>query len=133
MLLMEPEWSHGLTGSTHLKKRNLCCLQLRAVKSSAGHGQISKGNTQAEDCYPLSSSNFSLMAIDCCCSVTQLCLTLFDPVDCSTPASMSITISWSLLKFRSIGLVRHPTISSSVVPFSCCPQSFPASGSFPMS
>ena len=25
---------------------------------------------------------------------------------------------------------RHPTISSSVVPFSSCPQSFPASGSF---
>ena len=27
----------------------------------------------------------------------------------------------------------HPTISSSVSPFSSCPQSFPASGSFPMS
>ena len=27
----------------------------------------------------------------------------------------------------------QPTISSSVVPFSSCPQSFPASGSFPMS
>ena len=27
----------------------------------------------------------------------------------------------------------HPTISSSVVPFSSCPQSFPASGSFQMS
>ena len=27
----------------------------------------------------------------------------------------------------------HPTISSSVVPFSSCPQSFPASGSFPRS
>ena len=27
----------------------------------------------------------------------------------------------------------HPTISSFVVPFSSCPQSFPASGSFPMS
>ena len=27
----------------------------------------------------------------------------------------------------------HPTISSSVVPFFSCPQSFPASGSFPMS
>ena len=26
----------------------------------------------------------------------------------------------------------YPTISSSVVPFSSCPQSFPASGSFPM-
>ena len=28
---------------------------------------------------------------------------------------------------------RHPTISYSVVPFSSCPQSFPASRSFPMS
>ena len=27
----------------------------------------------------------------------------------------------------------HPTISSSVIPFSACPQSFPASGSFQMS
>ena len=27
----------------------------------------------------------------------------------------------------------HPAISSSVTPFSCCPQSLPASGSFPMS
>ena len=27
----------------------------------------------------------------------------------------------------------HPTISSSVVPFSSCPQSFPASGSLPIS
>ena len=27
----------------------------------------------------------------------------------------------------------YPTISSSVIPFSSCPQSFPASGSFPMS
>ena len=27
----------------------------------------------------------------------------------------------------------HPTVSSSVVPFSSCPQSFPTSGSFPMS
>ena len=28
---------------------------------------------------------------------------------------------------------RHPIISSSVLPFSSCPQSFPASGFFPMS
>ena len=27
----------------------------------------------------------------------------------------------------------HPAISTSVIPFSSCPQSFPASGSFPMS
>ena len=37
--------------------------------------------------------------------------------------SLSVTISWSLLKLMSIGSVMHPTISSSVVPFSSCPQS----------
>ena len=34
---------------------------------------------------------------------------------------------------RSFSWCCHPTISSSVVPFSSCPQSFPASRSFPMS
>ena len=34
---------------------------------------------------------------------------------------------------RSLSWWYHPTISSSVVPFSSCLQSFPASGSFPMS
>ena len=33
----------------------------------------------------------------------------------------------------SVAKCYHPTISSSVAPFSSCPQSFPASGSFPMS
>ena len=33
----------------------------------------------------------------------------------------------------SLSLYCHPTISSSIVPFSSCLQSFPASGSFPMS
>ena len=32
-----------------------------------------------------------------CCSVAQSCLTCCDPTDCSTPASLSFTISWSLL------------------------------------
>ena len=48
-------------------------------------------------------------------------------------ASLSFTISWSLLKLTSIGSWCHPTIFLSVVPFSSWPQSFPASGSFPMS
>ena len=34
-------------------------------------------------------------------SVTQSCLTLCDPMDCSTQASLSITNSWSLLKLMS--------------------------------
>ena len=34
---------------------------------------------------------------------------------------------------RLLSWWRHPTTSSSVIPFSSCPQSFPAWGSFPMS
>ena len=48
--------------------------------------------------------------------------------------SLSITNSWSLPKLMSIkSQWCHPAISSSVVPFSSCPQSLPASGSFMMS
>ena len=71
----------------------------------------------------------------CCCSVTKSCLTLCNPMDCSTPG-------FSVLQYLQICLSRvcsnsplsqwcNPTISSSVAPFSCL-QSFPASGSFPM-
>ena len=44
-------------------------------------------------------------------------------------ASLSITNSLSLLKFMSSQSC-HPTISSSVIPFSSCLQPFPASGVF---
>ena len=67
-------------------------------------------------------------------SVAQLCLTLCNTMDCSTPGppvfhqlteltQNSCPFSWW----------RHPTISSSAVPFSSHLQSFPASGSFQMS
>ena len=45
-------------------------------------------------------------------------------------ASLSITNSGSLENSCSLSRWCHPTISSSVVPFSSCTQSFPASGSF---
>ena len=48
-------------------------------------------------------------------------------------ASLSITKSQSLLKLMSIKSVMPSTISSSVIPFSSCPQPLPESGSFPMS
>ena len=41
----------------------------------------------------------------CCCSFAKLCLTLFDPMDCSMSGSLSFTISWSLLKLMSIELL----------------------------
>ena len=66
-------------------------------------------------------------------SITQLCQTFCNPMDCSTPGFPSFTNSQSLLKFMYIESMMHTTISSSVIPFSSCTQSFPASGSFHMS
>ena len=43
------------------------------------------------------------------------------------------TVFLSLLRLMSIESPGHPTVSSSVAPFSSCPQSFPASGYFPVS
>ena len=48
-------------------------------------------------------------------------------------ASLSITNSQSSPKLMCIKLVMPSALSSSVVPFSSCPQSLPAKGSFPMS
>ena len=48
-------------------------------------------------------------------------------------ASLSITCSRSYPNSCPLSRGCHPTISSSVVPFFSCPQSFPASRSFPVS
>ena len=55
------------------------------------------------------------------------------PRTAARQASLSITNSRSPPKPMSIESVMPSNHSSSVVPFSSCPQSFPASGSFPMS
>ena len=64
-------------------------------------------------------------------SVAQSCPTLYDPMNCNTPGllvhhqlqeSAQTHVHWD-----------GDAISSSVVPFSSCPQSFPMSGSFQMS
>ena len=55
------------------------------------------------------------------------------PWTAACQASLSITNSQSLLKLMSIQSVMPSTISSSVVSFSSCLQSFPASKSFPVS
>ena len=55
------------------------------------------------------------------------------PWTAACQASLSFTISWSLLKCMSIESVMPSHHLSSVVPFSSCLQSFPESGSFLMS
>ena len=62
------------------------------------------------------------------------CVRLFvTPGIAARQASLSISNSRSSLKLCPLSRWCHPAISSSVIPFSSCPQSFPASGSFQMS
>ena len=67
-------------------------------------------------------------------SVAQSYPTLCNPMNCSMPG---LPVHHQLLEFtqtqRPSSQWWHPAISSSVVPFSSCPQSLPASQSFPMS
>ena len=67
-------------------------------------------------------------------SVAQSCSTLCNPMDCST---LGFSVLHKLLELAQTSYPLsqwcHPTISSSVIPFFSCLQSFPASGSFPMS
>ena len=66
-------------------------------------------------------------------SVAQLCPTLCDPMDysiklpCPSPTPGACSNSWTLWRWC------YPTISSSVIPFSSCFQSFPVSRSLPRS
>ena len=70
-------------------------------------------------------------------SVAQSCPTLSNPMDCSMPG---LPVHHQLPEFTQtyfhwVGDAIQPShpLSSPVIPFSSCPQSFPASGSFPMS
>ena len=65
-------------------------------------------------------------------SVAQSCPTLCDPMNHSTPPCPSPTPGVHP-DSRPSSQWCHPAISSSVVPFSSCPQSLPVSESFPMS
>ena len=55
------------------------------------------------------------------------------PWTAACKASLSFTNSWILLKFMSSSWRCHPIISSSVILFSSCLQSFPVIGYFLMS
>ena len=82
--------------------------------------------------------------------IAQSCPTASDPMDCSLPGSsthgifQARVLEWVTSAFSTdqpeLHSNSHPssqschaTISSSVIPFSSCPQSLPASESFPVS
>ena len=83
--------------------------------------------------WQLLGRKISHWACDYCCSEAKLCLTLCNPMDCSTsdfpvlhylPESAQIYDHWVGDASNHLILCR---------PFSSCPQSFPSSGSFLMS
>ena len=60
-----------------------------------------------------------------CCSVTKWCLTLCDPMDCSTTGSCPPLSPRVCSKSCPLSWWCYLTILSSDMPFSCCLQSFP--------
>ena len=78
-------------------------------------GKIGKGDSELQ--------GFSFI------SVAQLCTTLCSSMDCSTPG---FPVHHQRSELAPSSRWCHPTISSSVVPFSSCLQSFQASESFPV-
>ena len=66
-----------------------------------------------------------------CCLIAKSCPTLCHPMDCSLPGFTILPYLLELTQTHVHWVVN--TISSSVIPFSSCPQSFPEMGSFKMS
>ena len=105
--------------------------------------------------YPALTSHTLIMELLICCSVAKPCLTICENVYGTSHQFSSVTqvVSDSLRPHESqharppclspspgvhsnsrpSSRWCHPAISSSVVPFSSCPQSLPSSESFPMS
>ena len=91
-------------------------------------------NTQIQRLHNLFCNLRLLLSMICCCLVTQSCPLLCNPMDCSTPG---FPVLHHLPEFPQTQVHwvndANPTISSSLAPFSSCPQSFPPPESFPVS
>ena len=76
----------------------------------------------------------SISVMEDLCSVAQSCPTP-RPHDCSMPGFLVLHYlpAFAQIHVQWVSQWCHPIISSFVAPFSSCPQSFPASESFPMS
>ena len=122
-------WNVPLIPSIFLKRSLVFPILLFSYTSL--HCSFKKAFLSLHDIFQNSSVGFSSVQFS---SFAQLCLTLCNPMAIARQASLSFTISWSLLKLICpLTGWCHLTISSSVVPFSSYLLSFPASGSFPTS
>ena len=120
--------SAGMACSNPTPSKEMTCLHLV-------HGRLLGDSLWAAEIFFLRSVSVCLMpsTVLCCHSVTESCLTLCDPMDCSMPGS---SILHYLLEFAQIHVhwVSDAILPSlpPLAPFFCL-QSFPAFESFPMS
>ena len=96
--------------------------------------QVLKSDRMVPPLHSFSKLLWLFLFLFCCFSVAKLCLTLCDPMEWQHARLLCPPLSTRVC-WNSCPLTWwcYLTISSSVIPFSSCPQSFPASVSFPMS
>ena len=108
--------------------------KMKMVESRGHHSCLSCTTWEYKTVFKVGRSNIHIWTYIICCSVAKLWSTLWDPMNCSTPG---FSVLHYLLKFAQIHVywvsdaiqLSHPLLP----PFSSCPQSFPTSGTFPMS
>ena len=106
---------------------SICSQRLNPAAESAAH--LSPASYIQQD---LLSFGFLIISLVVVQSPSPVWL-FATPWTVACQTSLSFTNAWGLLKHCPLSWCCHPTISFSVTPFSSCPRSFPASGSFPMS
>ena len=106
-------------GKESIKGINLEIQRQLRITSSSSSGQDWKPETQVR--------------IICFCSFPKSCPNLWPDKLQHARLLCSSLSPWACSNSCSLNQWGHPTISSSVTPFSSCSQSFPASGSFQMS
>ena len=111
--------------SPHLFYLPMKKMWLKRIQTTACSGSELRSETSA--CV----QGFTFL--NCCCSVAQSCSTLRPHELQHTRLPCPSLSPWVCLNSHQLSQWCHPTISSSVFPFSSCPPSFPASRSFPMS
>ena len=124
MFLSEPQFLYSLRKSVLV---TVCLLPRPQSCASHTSGYLLPFCVQP---FPAESISHTFVAVVQLPSRVQFFET---PRTVAHQASLSLTISWSSPKFMSIESVMTSNHLISVVPFSSCPRSFPASGSFPMS
>ena len=89
-------WVESFKGERPYPQANMAQSGSRIPQQKLTFSPLGDNLREVETMIEIASLNLN------CYSVTQFCLTLCDPMDCCTQASLFFTISWSLLNLMSI-------------------------------